>query len=118
MGRNVITIRGGKVVIPDNVQMYDYEIAQLFGVFASKVKANIRSLLKSRIVVNDCSAGGVVYGKSIYPQCYDLEMVVALSFRIDSTNARIFRDFIVQRVASNRVEQTIFISLPQSQIFN
>lgn len=85
MKRDILTInRDGKVTIPANVQMTDFEIADFFGVFVSKIKANIRSLLKSNICPGDYSNGGAVIGNTIYPQYYGLEIIIALSFRIDS----------------------------------
>lgn len=119
MKRGIITIdRGGRIAIPVNPQMTDFEIAELFGVFASKVKANISSLLKSNISQDECLDGGVVIGKTIYPLYYGLEMIIALSFRIDSANARKFRKWVVKQVISDTRQQSIFISLPQSPVSN
>lgn len=119
MKRDVLTIdRDGKVTVPANVQMTDFEIAELFGVFTPKIKANIRSLLKSNICPGDYSNGGVVIGNTIYPKYYGLEMIIALSFRIDSANARVFREWMLKRIISNKIQQTLFISLPQSHISN
>ncbi len=118
MKRDLITIGDGIVAIPDNPRMSDFEIGELFGVSTSKVRANIRSLLKSRICSDDFSNGGVVYGKTIYPLYYGIEMIIALSFRIDSINARIFRDWVAKQITPKESRQTIFITLPLSQIYN
>lgn len=119
MKRGIITIdRGGRIAIPVNPQMTDFEIAELFGVFASKVKANISSLLKSNISQDECLDGGVVIGKTIYPLYYGLEMIIALSFRIDSANAKVFRKWVLKRIISNNMQHTLLISLPQSHISN
>lgn len=59
--------------------MTDFEIAELFGVSVPKIKANIRSLLKTGVCQGDYSDGSVVIGNTVYPQYYGLEMIIALS---------------------------------------
>ena len=119
MKREITTIsRDDRITVPANPQMADFEIAELFGVSVPKIKTNIRSLLKSNICPGDYSNGGVVIGNTIYPQYYGLEIIIALSFRIDSANARVFRKWVLKRIISNNMQQTLIISLPQSRISN
>lgn len=119
MKREIATIsRDGRITIPANPQMADFEIAELFGVSVPKIRTNIRSLLKSGIFQDECLNGGIVMGKTIYPLYYGLEMITALSFRIDSANARVFREWMLKRIISNNMQQTLLISLPQSHISN
>lgn len=93
MKREIIIIsRDGRITIPANPQMTDFEIAELFGAPVPKIRANIRSLLKSCICQGDYSGAGVVIGNTVYPEYYGFEMVIALSFRIDSANAKVFRE--------------------------
>ena len=50
MTREVITIsRDGKVAIPVNPQMTDFEIAELFGVFVSTITAQIRKIGRAHV---------------------------------------------------------------------
>lgn len=119
MKREIITIgRDGRITLPANPQMADFEIAGLFGVPVPKIRANIRSLLKSGICRGCHSDGGVVIGQTIYPEYFGLEMIVALSFRINSANARMFREWVLKRIIANNRHQAIFIPLPQSNISN
>lgn len=119
MKRGIIIIGSdGRISIPANPKMTDFEIAELFGVFVHKIKTNIRSLLKSGICQDECLDGGVVIGKTIYPLYYGLEMIIAISFHIDSTNARVFRKWVLRRTISDNKQQTMFISLPQSPVSN
>lgn len=119
MNREIITISGdGRISIPVNPQMADFEIAELFGVAMPTIRANIRAVLKSGIYQDECLDGGVVIGKTIYPLYYGLEMITTLSFRINSTNARIFRKWVLKRIISDKRQQAIFISLSQSHISN
>lgn len=119
MKREIVTIcKDGRITIPANPQMADFEIAELFGVSVPKIRTNIRGLLKSGIFQDECLNGGIVMGKTIYPLYYGLEMITALSFRVDSANARVFREWMLKRIISNKIQQTLFISLTQSHISN
>lgn len=119
MKREIITIsRDGRIAVPANAQMTDFEIAELFGVSVPKIRTNIRGLLKSNICPDDYSNGGVVIGNTIYPQYYGLEIIIILSFRVDSANARVFRKWVLKRIISDKGQEAIFISLSQSHISN
>ncbi|MEG2594572.1 MAG: hypothetical protein RR999_10770 [Bacteroides sp.] len=119
MKREIITIgRNGRITLPANPQMADFEIAELFGVAVPKMRANIRSLLKSGICRGDHSDGGVVIGQTIYPEYYGLEMIVALSFRINSANARVFRMLVSKRLHLHIEIPQIYIQFQQDSILN
>lgn len=88
----------GSVSIPDNVQMRDFEIAELFGVFAQTIKANIRAILKSGVCEGNFSNGGMVVGKSIIPDYHGLDMITAIAFRVQSPNAELFRQWVLKKM--------------------
>lgn len=97
MKRDIVIISdNGKVNVPANVQMRDFEIAELFGVMLPTVKGKIKTLLKNRHF-NDCSYN-VVSGSSLIPEYFDLEMVVAIAFSVDSCQAGIFREWIMRKI--------------------
>lgn len=113
MRQEIITISdNGMVFVPDNVQMRDFEIAELFGVMIPTVRSNILAVLKSGVCDGDFSNGGIVIGKSIIPDYYGLDMVVALAFRIQSYRAGIFRKWVLGRVTRKEksVSHQIFVS--------
>ena len=94
----LITISDSGIVrIPGSVRMSISEIANLFDIYYQTAKKNIRSIEKTGIVGGDNSMGCYVEGMKIYPDYYGLEMIIALSFRIKSRNAEIFRQFIIRR---------------------
>lgn len=117
MKRNKITINDGIVTIPSNPQMTDYEIAELFGVFTQAVKANIKTVLKLGICKGDYTLGGTVYGATVLPDYYGLDMIMALAFRIDSQNARVFREYIAQQLVVYKREP-LYIQIPQNAMPN
>ena len=91
MQRIAITIsENGTVSVPDSVQMRDFEIAELFGVMIPAVRSNIRTILRSGVVVADAQHGGTILGNAFYPDYYGLNMIMALVFRIQSHKRRYF----------------------------
>lgn len=101
-----ITIENGRVTIrpsANGVWLTQAQIADLFGIFISAVNANIRAILKSGISDEDrvfrrtrCHNGNLV-------ERYDLEMIVALAFRIKSEKAEIFRKWIIERATTPEI---------------
>lgn len=100
MKRDMVTISdNGTVNVPMNVQMRDFEIAELFGVMVPTVKGKIKTLLKNRHF-NGCTYN-VVSGSSLIPDYFDLEMVVAIAFSVDSCQAGIFRKWVMRKMIRN-----------------
>ena len=102
MKRDMVTISdNGTVNVPANVQMRDFEIAELFGVMVPTVKGKIKTLLKNRHF-NGCTYN-VVSGSNLIPDYFDLEMVVAVAFSVDSYQADIFRKWVMRKmIQSNK----------------
>lgn len=85
--------------VQGTVWLSQHQIADLLGVFVSKVNSNIRSILKSGVL----REGDVMHthrfdGGSV--DLYNLEMVTALAFRCDSREAEIFRQWTMQRLTA------------------
>lgn len=93
----------------NTVWLSQWQLADLFDVFTAKINANVRSILKSGVLaesevvmVQPLDNGGSV-------DLYNMEMVAALSFRIQSDNARIFRRWLHRKVLVAKQEQPIII---------
>jgi hypothetical protein len=74
-----------------------YQIAKLFNCFPQKVEANLLSIFKSRLLwEEDCTYNQRYTYKGIERQClyYNMEVLIFLSYRIASFEAKIFRDFV------------------------
>jgi hypothetical protein len=83
-------------LINGNVWMSKYNIARLFNVFNQKVEMNLRSIFKSHLLwEQDVSHTYRYMDKGIEKQVvyYNLEVLIFLSYRIASFEARIFRQF-------------------------
>ena len=108
----------GIVSIPNEVEIQEFEIAELFGVSYQVVRTNIKAILKSNICYGDYSHGGVVYGGTVYPECYALDMIIAIAFRVQSPSAKVFREYIYRKLTKS-TSQPLFIQIDSSSnIFN
>lgn len=114
----MITINGnGSVSVPDKVMMRDFDIAELFGVMIPTVRANIRTILKTGIVTGGFINGATLVGNNILPDYYELDMIIALAFRIHSPQAGIFRRWILgkaTKVERGIIRQPILILIDKS----
>lgn len=109
MKRDMVTISdNGTVNASTNVQMRDFEIAELFGVMLPTVKGKIRTLLKSRHF-KGC-VYDVVSGGRLIRDYFDFEMVVAIAFSVDSYRADLFRKWILSKaIGCKLIVNQIFI---------
>lgn len=95
-----ITIENGQVTIrptANGVWLTQSQIADLFGVFTAAVSTNIRAILKSGVLHEDCIIRRTRCRNGNIIERYDLEMITALAFRLKSENAEVFRRWIVER---------------------
>jgi len=107
-----IKITGKQVVItPTNgmVWMTQHDIADLMQCFVAKVNSNVRSILKSKLLDENkvCRTHYYKNGNSV--EQYNLEMIIALSFRIRSYNADAFREFIVRKVLAESSARQLLV---------
>ena len=101
-GTMVIINGTDSVSVPDKVMMRDFEIAELFGVMIPTVRANIRTILKTGIVTGGFINGATLVGNNILPDYYELDMIIALAFRIHSPQTGIFRRWILGKVTKSK----------------
>lgn len=114
MKDNIITIsESGVVSVSDNVQMQDFEIAELFGVMIPTVRSYVRAILKTGIVRGDYTDGATLVSCNVLPDYYGLDMVVALAFRIQSAQAEIFRCWLLRKAMKKeqKINSQIFIPM-------
>jgi len=102
----------GVKITPVNgtVWMTKHQIADLFEVFVSKVGCNILSILKSGILFESDVCRIYHYNNGNFVEQYNLEMIIAVSFRIKSRNAETLRKFIIEN--SFRKENITKLILP------
>ncbi len=101
-----ITIENGLVTIrttANGVWLTQSQITDLFGVFTAAVNANIRAILKSGVLHEDCVVRRTRCRNGNIVERYSLEMVAALAFRLKSENAEVFRRWIIERATTPAV---------------
>ena len=101
MSRGIITIsETGVVIMPTApIWMTQFEIADLFGVFSCDVRKAIRSIYKNK-ELNEL--GTMKYLKQpdgISYDVYNIEVIIAVAFRICSKESVLFRRFIINEIS-------------------
>ena len=104
MERAIITIsESGRVNIPSNdVWMSEMELVELFGVIAPTLRAAIRAIYKSEtfcpVTTQRCD---LVTHKS-WVTYYNLEVVVALTFRLNTYEASKIRQKVLESICQRK----------------
>ena len=103
MTTSPIMIENGQVKIrltANGVWLTQSQIADLFGVFTAAVSTNIRAMLKSGVLHEDRVVRRTRCRNENIVERYNLEMIVALAFRLKSENAEVFRRWIIERATA------------------
>ena len=114
MDRGIITIsETGVVIMPTApVWMTQFEIADLFGVFSCDVRKAIRSIYKNKELNKFDTMKYLKQPDGISYDVYDIEMVIAVAFRICSKESVLFRRFIINEISGTKrgTPVTLFVS--------
>jgi len=84
-------------LVNNNLWMGKYEIARLFNCFGQKIEMNLRSIFKSHLLwKSDVCHTHRYTGNGVEKQTdfYNLEVLIFLSYRINTFEAKIFRQFV------------------------
>lgn len=114
MKRGTITIRNTN---SDNIKVYielsedgtvwmtKNEIASLFNVYHSSVEANLKSLFKSggllEKTVEKEDPQTLGNGQKCIVEYFNLEVIIALSYRMDSYICTLFRQWVAKQVVTS-----------------
>jgi hypothetical protein len=103
-----------------SIRLRNWQLAQLFGVYESTVRANIKSIIKSNIVKPEYDSTLVQTGRILLPEAFGLDMIIALAFRLDSANANILRKWILRETAKpvDILDNRIFLIPLNNMILN
>ncbi len=114
MERGVITIsETGAVTIPTaSVWMTQFEIADLFGVFSCDVRKVIHAIYKNKELNEGETMKYVKQSNGISYDVYNLEVVIAVAFRICSKDSIAFRRFLMNKLCAgkNGTQAMLFVS--------
>ena len=105
MKREIIkTDESGNLILPidmDEIAMTEYEIAELFGVIASTIRAAIKAIYKSSVIREEDAKRYLRKTNGNIIEVYSLETIVALAFRVDSFGANKVREYLFRTVYAN-----------------
>ena len=118
MERGIITItENGAVTMPTApVWMTQQEMSDAFNVFGCGIYKAVHAIYKNMELSEEKTVRHVKQDGRICYDVYNLEMVVAVSFRLRSWEAMAFRKFIMERLytASHEKSVHLFFSLSAS----
>ena len=114
MNRGTITIsESGTVIIPTApVWMTKFEIADLFGVFSCDIRKAIHSIYKNKELDEVETRKYIKQPDSISYDVYNIEMIIAIAFRVCSRESVLLRQFIISKISTATTETsiTLFVS--------
>ena len=104
MNRGIITIsETGAVTMPTvSVWVTQQEIADLFGVFSCDVRKAIRSIYKNKELNKLGTMKYLKQPDGISYDVYNIEMVIAVAFRICSKESILFRRFVINEICATK----------------
>ncbi|WP_302615002.1 hypothetical protein [uncultured Bacteroides sp.] len=118
MNRGIITIsETGVVIMPTApIWMTQFEIADLFGMFSCDVRKAIHTIYKNKELNKFDTMKYVKQSDGISYDVYNIEVIIAVAFRICSKESVLFRRFIISKISSTLKETpiTLFVSCGRS----
>ena len=114
MSRGIITnSETGAVTMPTApIWMTQFEIADLFGVFSCDIRKAIRAIYKNKELNEVETQKYVRQSDGISYDVYNIEMIIAIAFRVCSKESVLFRQFIISKISTATKETpiTLFVS--------
>ena len=114
MDRGIITIsETGAVTMPTvSVWMTQQEIADLFGVFSCDVRKAIHAIYKNKELNEFDTMKYLKQPDGISYDVYNIEVIIAVAFRICSKESVLFRRFIINEISGTKrgTPVTLFVS--------
>ena len=114
MERAIITIsESGRVNIPsDNIGMSEMELVELFGVIAPTLRAAIKAICKSETLCSISTQRCDLVIPKIWATYYNLEVVIALAFRLNTYEASRIRQKVLEGLCKRKENEiNLLISL-------
>ena len=119
MERAIITINEyGKVNIPSgNVWISEMELVELFGVIAPTLRAAIKAIYKSGTLCPMTTQRCDVAPPTSWATYYNLEVVIALAFRLNTYEANLIRQKVMKSLCKRKENGiSVFMILGNNEI--
>lgn len=94
------------------VWMTQFEIADLFGVFSCDIRKAIHSIYKHKELNEVETQKYVRQSDNISYDVYNIELIIAIAFRVCSKESALFRRFVINEIRATKRETpiTLFVS--------
>lgn len=113
MKRGIIYNNDYSIIIPnDEIWMTSWEIADLFYVTPASINYAVKRVLKEGVLIESQVCRYTCLENGNYADVYNMEMVIALSFRLNTGHSILFRRWLTQKTSTpNRSKIPILILL-------
>lgn len=119
MKRGIITNNGHDIHISDcEVWMTAWEIADLFYTTAGAINSRIKAILKANILKEYEVCQCIRFDNGSNADVYNLNMIIALSYQIDTGHSTAFRKWLINKVASKQKDISLFIPIRSANTYN
>lgn len=111
MSRGIITINeSGIVSMPtEEVWMSMDEIADMLGVFSHLVRKAIHTIYKGKELYEHLTSKRIPFAKGIFVDVYDLDVVILVTYRIQTTQSKAFIEYLHKRLYSVHKEKPLYV---------
>ena len=119
MKRGIITNNGQGIHISDGeVWMTAWEIADLFYTTSGAIHIAIKRILKANVLKSHEVCKYIKLENGNNADVYNLDMVIALSYQIDTEHSAAFRKWVINKVASKQKGISLFIPIRSANTYN
>ena len=119
MKRGIITNNGHGIHISDGeVWMTVWEIADLFYTTVGSINSRLKAILKANVLkkYDICQCIKLENGNSA--DVYNLDMIITLSYQIDTGHSAAFKKWVINKVASKQKGISLFIPIRSANTYN
>ena len=119
MKRGIITNNGQGIHISDGeIWMTVWEIADLFYTTVGAINARIKTILKANILKEYEVCQCIRLENENNADVYNLNMIIALSYQIDTGHSALFRKWLISKVACKQKSISLIIPISTANIDN
>ncbi len=119
MKREILLLdENGTLLVPTDmsrIAMTEYEITELFGVIAPTIRAAIKAVYRSGIIREEDAKRYLRTADGNIIEVYDIEMIFALAFRVDSFGANKVREYLFRTLRVNGRRSAVHLLLTCSR---
>ena len=119
MKRGIITNNGQGIHISDGeIWITACEIADLFYTTVGAINSRIKAILKTNILKEYEVCQCIKLENGNYADVYNLNMIIALSYQVDTGHSAAFRKWLINKVASKQKNISLFIPIRSVNTYN